>query len=724
MRTRLLISTAFVVGAAVCAPARASSDGACYPSWSLFKSTPDVCNNLAFLNPGNDSRVNLHLLLADKGVLPLTPTALGSDDLSEGYGPIPFPVYRLNSAASGDVTNEPHTSSTAGLGKVLEQLGITREGVATAGDAFLSGEGSRCRSNSDDSAMAFISQLLSSTELSAAERQALARSRMQMLAACSWESVQQASLLPTDIQSVQGKAFAAYLQAAGDFYSGRFADAGKAFAVLADSPQPWLKETALYMTARTALNTAQQNAFDEYGVLTLERVDKASLQQAQNAFQNYLGTYPTGDYAVSARGLLRRVHWLDGDTGKLAEDYVFQLTQTQETQRNVSLDELVNEVDTKLLTVSAEAVQTPLLLAINDLMQMRDQSRRKLTLAGLQAQKAVFAQQPALYDYLQAVFALYVDKNPDSALKLLPSDLPSTLDYLAFSQQTLRGLALEARQDWKGAEALWLQLLPLAKQPLQREQLELALAMNYERSQQLAKVFADDSPIKTAQIRYILLRQLADAPLLRQQITQGLEATERDTALFVLLYKDLLRSQYQTFSDDLKRLPGKPSEEKLGSSLGYVYTNGQALKMFQWNGDKAESGYACPGIADIAANLQSDGKNPQGLNCLGEFILRNSLDGMPLEQRSKVGNLGGTASAFMGDVFSRLNGYQEVIGNAKAPHKDRAYALFRAINCYAPAGYNSCGGNDVTPAVRKDWFRQLKTGFADTTWGKSLQYYW
>ena len=51
-------------------------------------------------------------------------------------------------------------------------------------------------------------------------------------------------------------------------------------------------------------------------------------------------------------------------------------------------------------------------------------------------------------------------------------------------------LALQAQQDWKGAEALWLQLLPLAKLPLQRDQLELALAMNYERSGQLAKVFA------------------------------------------------------------------------------------------------------------------------------------------------------------------------------------------------------------------------------------------
>ncbi|MBK1710889.1 hypothetical protein, partial [Marichromatium gracile] len=214
----------------------------------------------------------------------------------------------------------------------------------------------------------------------------------------------------------------------------------------------------------------------------------------------------------------------------------------------------------------------------------------------------------------------------------LPQNVPSNPDYFAFSQQTLRGLALEAKQDWKAAETLWLQLLPLAKQPLQRDQLELALAMNYERSGQLAKVFAADSPISAKQVRYILLRHIAGPGLLRQQIAQAHDPLERQTAQFVLLYKDLLRGQFATFDDDLKQLPASAPDDKLGTSLGYVYSASQTLKLFQWNGEKAESGYACPSIAQTAATLQNDAKNPHGLNCFGEFILRNNLDGMPLEQ--------------------------------------------------------------------------------------------
>jgi hypothetical protein len=254
--------------------------------------------------------------------------------------------------------------------------------------------------------------------------------------------------------------------------------------------------------------------------------------------------------------------------------------------------------------------------------------------------------------------------------------------------------------------------------------LELALAMNLERSGQLEKVFASDSPIQSAQVRLILLGKVAGAPLLRRQITQGISDTEKNTAQFVLLYKDLLHGQYAAFAEDFNALPEKSGEEKLGTSLGYVYGTGQTLQLFRWKGDKAESNYACPSIGETAVLLQANDKDPKGLNCLGELILRNGLDSMPLDQRPGSGQLGSSEPGFKGDVFSRLNGYQTVIADAKAGRDDKAYALFRAINCYGPSGYNSCGGKDVAQSVRKAWFKQLKTTYGSTSWGKSLQYYW
>ncbi|AZF34958.1 hypothetical protein C4J88_0142 [Pseudomonas sp. R4-39-08] len=720
MRIGFLSPLALALLAGIPLAAQASSDDSCYPDWRVSRDSLEPCSNQPFLSPGNDSRVNLRLLLADKKAAPLAPNALGEDDLAQGFGPVPFPVYRLVPvpAAEDEPDNQADDSRTAELDTLLAPLGIKREEYKTAGEAFLDGEGSRCRSNADDSATAFISQVIKA-DMPPAERDLLVKARLQLLTTCDWDGqVVDAQLTP----SASAQLFRTYLQAAADFYSGRFGNAERGFAAAATSEVPWLKETALYMTARTSLNQAQAEAFDEYGVPQREHVDKAALSDAEEGFLGYLKTYPQGAYVASARGLLRRVHWLASDETKLAADFTWQFTEASDAQHNVSVDALVEEADLKLLMASNQAANSPMLQLVSDLMAMRAHTPPLLSREALDKQKSTFANEPALFDYLQAAYALYVEHQPDTALKHLPTDLPPNLDYFAFSQQTLRALALEAKQDWKGAEALWLQLLPLAKQPLQRDQLELALAMNYERSGQLAKVFAADSPISARQVRYILLRNVAGPDLLRQQIAKANDSTERQTAQFVLLYKDLLHRQFATFADDLKQ--ASLSDDKLGTSLGYTYSGGQSLKLFQWNGDKAESGYACPSVAQTAATLQSDAKNPQALNCLGEFILRNGLDGMPLEQARATGSLGSTASEFKGETFSRLDGYQQVITNAKAPKTDRAYALFRAINCYAPAGYNSCGGEDVAPAVRKGWFRQLKSGFADTQWGKSLQYYW
>lgn len=723
MRIGFLSPLALALLAGVSLPALASSDDFCYPDWRVSRDRLDACNNLPFLSPGNDSRANLRLLLADKKAVALTPDALQEDDLSQGFGPVPFPVYRLTPRAvdNAEPDSKPDDSRTAELDTLLQPLGIKREEYTTAGQAFLSGEGSRCRSNDDDSATAFISQVVKA-DMPAAERTSLANARLQLLAACEWQGPVVDE--PLQIQSVDGQLFRTYLQAAADFYSGRFAEAERGFTALGSASSPWLKETALYMSARTALNQAQADIYDTYGVPQLERVDKPALANAEQGFDAYLKAYPQGEYTASARGLLRRVYWLADDSDKLAAAYAWALTQATDAQRNVSVDELVEEADQKLLMVTGGTFTAPMIQVVSDLMRMRAHTPPTLSREDLDQQKAVFANDPAQYDYVLAAYALYVEHQPDSALKHLPEDVPSNLDYFAFSQQTLRALALEDKKDWKSAETLWLKLLPLAKLPLQRDQLELALALNYERSGQLAKVFATDSPIGAKQVRYILLRNVAGPELLRQQIAQASDPVERETAQFVLLYKNLLRGQFANFLDDLKQLPTPAPQDKLGTSLGYVYSTSQSLQLFQWNGDEAESGYDCPSIAQTAETLQADAKNPQGLNCIGEFILRNSLDGMPLEQARAAGSLGSTASDFKGETFSRLEGYKRVIADPKAPKNDKAYALFRAINCYAPAGYNSCGGQDVAPAARKAWFRQLKTGFADTEWGKSLQYYW
>jgi hypothetical protein len=136
-----------------------------------------------------------------------------------------------------------------------------------------------------------------------------------------------------------------------------------------------------------------------------------------------------------------------------------------------------------------------------------------------------------------------------------------------------------------------------------------------------------------------------------------------------------------------------------------------------------DPGYSCPVLAKVAARLAQNQNDPLGLNCLGEFI-RSSFDSSPLDQVPIGKVLGAGPSDFAGKVFSRLDGYMTVIGDATASRTDKAYALYRAINCYAPSGNNECDSQDIPKDQRKKWFQTLKTTYANTSWGRSLQYYW
>ena len=70
---------------------------------------------------------------------------------------------------------------------------------------------------------------------------------------------------------------------------------------------------------------------------------------------------------------------------------------------------------------------------------------------------------------------------------------------------------------------------------------------------------------------------------------------------------------------------------------------------------------------------------------------------------------------------ARRNGLET---SCATPDRDRAYALYRAVNCYRPAGNNTCGGKDVDLAQRKAWFNTLKSRYRATAWAKSLEIYW
>ena len=700
MILRLLLP--FVIVAAAWLPAgaaHASGDFECDTTWKLAKSVYSDCDDVPFLSPGNDSRVNLQLLLLDAGRVKIGPP----------------PVT--------DPPTPPIADSAAPF--TLADFSLLLGAKPPGGDDsdYASGEGSRCRSN--DSGSAAFETALGASAVPAAERDSLVAARRAVAPACDAPSPTTAYQAPADVRSPLGRQFASYLAGVAEFYGGDWDDARRDFAAAAASPQPWLKETARYMLGRVALNQAQAKAFDDYGVLTTANVDAAALKASGAAFQAYLGAYPKGLYAASAQGLLRRVAWLGGAQPQLASDYAQAFLHAGPAEANVSVSDLVVEADSKLLTQAAPAdVHDPMLLAARDLMAMRRDPNAKqpdanlIKYEDLEAQRPVFAAQPDLFAFLLAAHRFYVEADAAGALgQLGPAPPSGPMTYLAFSRQVLRGMALEAQKNRAGARALWLQLIPLARPQFQRPLLDLALAMNEERDGRLAEVFAAGTTIRDPQVREILLKYDAPPALLTQQIETGASDRERRVALYTLLSKDILRGRYAAFAaDSAPVLPPAPAQPNPNDPMGAE----PDLKVVRWTGHK--EGYLCEGLSALTRALAAAPQNPHGLLCLGEFVRLNDLDGM--SRGPPADELGGAPTLFPGQLFARLDAYKAVIADPKAPPDDRAYAFYRAINCYAPASVNECDGADVAKSVRAGWFQTLKSDYPKSEWALALKYYW
>ena len=298
--------------------------------------------------------------------------------------------------------------------------------------------------------------------------------------------------------------------------------------------------------------------------------------------------------------------------------------------------------------------------------------------------------------------------------------------YLAYSQRALRALALDAKER-RGAREAMLAMIDGANQPFQRGTMELALAMHDERNGGLERLFAADSAVKDPEIREILLRYTAGPKLLRAQAAKAAAKQEREVALYTLLYKQITRGNYKDFLADQALIPAGTRPKPEDDYTAPVYTN---IAIFKWAGTK--EGFACPSLATLATALAGAPKDAPSLLCLAEFARNNGFDlgaswpDLPsaLDTQPSKDELGGAPTQFAGKPFSRLEIYKGVMADPAAAPANKAYALYRAVYCYAPSGYNSCGGTEVLPAQRKAWFNQLKKNHPTSPWAAKLKYYW
>ncbi|MCI4236568.1 hypothetical protein [Dickeya dianthicola] len=716
-------------------PAYASGDGVCG-----FSDADCGMPALPYLLPDNDTRTNLVLLQSSRNHIPLPIPQPEPDQTRSRVDP--FTAYRvMGLAATEDNGDSAQTDTPADPGAPADdkaeeenasllqkavQLHFPDTELSTLRDLTPVDLDGRWVSNDLTTLEGFFDLLLADKELNDAQRTQLALVRMRMLS--SEYGVSDAN---TDVAGVPDAGHAGelrrYLASSVAFYEGQLDQADKGFQQLLPASQPWVAETARYMLIRVSINQAMKDAQDEYNMFDPRKMDKRAGKQAVQRIDDYLKQYPRGNYADSAEGLYRRAEWISGDTVALARRFSKALASAKSVDQ---LQAISNEIDNKLLEDNQFVISTdtPVLMLVQDIKRLRSPDGW-MALPAL-TQEEITRQQPLFekagmqeeFRYLQAAFYYYLQRDYAAVLKTLPMTTAEDITGVtAFSVQVLRGLAMQQQKQWDDAEAQWRHLLMLKTTDTQQQFLQLTLAQTLVDSGHPERVFTPESPVKNLRFRSAILKVSADAELLHRQTGPQQTHEERAIALHTLLTKRLTHRDYAGFLKDgaqLKTIAPLKSTENMS-------WNEEDLTVFDWDGSDTEEGYECPTLQETVTTLSQNASDAHALNCLGEFVLRTGNGvGFDWGESNMLNGLTDAAAQYPGQEFNRLDNYMQVIADAKASPEDKSYALYRAIYCYAPSGYNDCGSQDISKETRKAWFRQLKTDFKGSQWARQLKYYW
>ncbi len=678
-----------------------------------------------FLAPMNDTRSNLGLLLEDLGVV-----SYPGDVLPFHYEA--FLKKAEETQVTGDLTQA--TEVPLEVTKLAVKLGVAPEVVAAAEGRMAYGFYGRCISDGPTALGGFFNAVLVAG-LSQADQAILASERLRMVGLCDKAGTAMTSL------PVSGAAqpFARYLAAAGAFYGGQFDKARAMLEGLKGADSPWLRETALYLLGRVSLNQAQV-PFDDWGEPGEKNIDRAYIGRAVKEFEVYLKAYPEGRYASSARGLFRKLRWLSADRPALATEYqrlILRLSSAKNSE--VAALRLLNETESKLNPAerSSEGLwPAPALAAVAALASLRSgyDSQRNFTGASGDpvaaslpvTHRADFAAAglDGLGEYLALSRRYWVDKDYAGVIKATEGE-PATASgsTRTFSRCVLRGLALTASGRLSEAETLWRGMIAAETHPGRRLQAQWLLAITWQIAGRLNALYARGSPAGEASIRLFAIHRAPPSLQERLAARADLPKSLRAQAYFHLV-NGLLR--HRQFKEAARVLRKRPKDLPLKAMPGGALS---------WQGSNE---YGCPPLPRLVAQLNRRNPRPFALNCMGDFLREVGWNESPLSvvgdnEFSEAGQMWHrpqdyglpAAAGWAVPEVTSLDYYLEVINrHGKVTANDVAYALHRAITCFASSGYNHCGQQNIPASTRAVWFRRLKSRFGNISWAKGQKYYW
>ncbi|KXZ69237.1 hypothetical protein AVENLUH5627_01670 [Acinetobacter venetianus] len=677
--------------------AYAGADITCEPDFAMNSNEYQSCSNLPILYPANDNQTNMLLLLSDSGLATIAPLSADLNLWDAFYGSVPFEASSFPYVVSNKIPNQ------------RKQL--------DSDDTFFD---ERCATLSSGKQV-FNSQVKKQKLIPENEKQILIQAR-EKVDQCG-DKIELIAVDPN--WSVTTRQYASYLNASILFYKANYAAATKIYTVLATVEDTWLKETSQYMLIRTSLNTAYATGMNQYGDVNLDKINAPLIKAFLDHISTYLKAYPNGQYVASARGFMRRGFWLAGRQDLLINEIVWQIQNPKSKFYNLTVNQLPAEVNRRIFesrNFDPKQLKDPFFLATYDLMYMRKSSSdqyRSISWNQLNAQKPYFKDRQELFQYLQATHLFFIQNKAKEALSYLPQESYTAKNYLQLSQIFLRGQILEKTEQKNTTEAYWGQLLAHAKDNYQKSLFETALSNHLNAKQDYSAFIGKTAKISQANLQRNFITQVADAKSL-QAIIQSDKSTvdQKQAATFTLLSKSLIHQDYALFKQTYAYMPKNAEQYQGYNSSNEQLKNKPEFAQFLWNGTTITPQLKCNRLETLITQLISSPKDPLLNVCLGEYI--RSEQGYSLQQLTYGEK---QHSSFSGQIFARGQVYKDIIKSSSKGDL-QAYALYRAVHCYAPSGINDCNDAEVSSITRKNWFDRIKKEYPNTSWAKSLKYYW
>jgi hypothetical protein len=695
---------------------QASSDLDCPPPLTALISNNMVlqCSSgigNAILNPYNDSRVNLLLAM----IRPVKNQTVENSNVlywDVTSNPIKSPFYIQTFQLTGRTDDEQYAYYSRFV-ELLRGLGLNEDNLILNLDRINKNYIAPSLSPLACRALDFYNNIKSDALLSARDRKQIMSYLLQ---------------LDNTPATANTKDYLGYISAANAFYTDDYEAAGKIFSQLTNTGSAWVKEASLYNLIRVEIRKTQQQSDDRYGFFDIAGVDKTQANKIIPAIQRYLDKYPAGRYADSADQLKRRAYWLTHDWKKLVESYLKAINAVRNNNNFITATELSLEIDDKYLSANMEnnanKIHAPLEQIVWDdpviaTAQILIRLRKPASAVGLDVIKLHennFERQKAnsLYQYILTAYNFFGEEKYEAVVKETENWRTNITqaDYASFSIAALRAEALSKLNRWQDAAVLLQELRELSPSPLLKDHFELAQAQNLEASGNLKKIFEPDSIIHSPILRKRILRAAADTRLLEYVLDQKhIITSEKSIALAALLNKELLSKQYKSLLEHQQ----KYATLKLDNVDGLDLLRNETIS--------SKDNFTCQKWSKVLADLNSDKVPPQALLCLGER-LRTLEDSFIKPLVPYKDELGKSDDNFNCKSLTRLPLYLAVIDNDSAKDDDKAFALRRALYCFATSGYNHCGTEEIPAEKRKDWFIKLKSEYKKSPWSIKQKYYW